>query len=431
MRHTRGRLTVLMLVLAVASLAAPTSMLGASGAGWLDPTFGSGGYVSVPKGLDGRFGCGHTIDLAVAPTGRIFTAALYCDADGDIVPSVVVAFTTAGRLDPAFNGGRPLRAAIANPTTGAVLTRVFGTPSGGLITYVIDSPDPCDRATRYGPTGARDTRYGRGCLPTPTFEYGRGVATILPGRSLRTCMSDRFPGTQVSLTGLTPDGILDQRIGPDGYRVMPIQFHCWAFTSDAGGRLYWVSRRSLPDGRAVIEVRRTTHTGDLDTAWGDGGLATVELAGQHLKPVTAVAGPDGSLLIGLGISDSPTNASWRAGVARVTPAGSVDVAFGTDGVRRYVPPETNASRLEAVTVDSVGRPIVSVSVPTGRPYPGPSKTGYLTRGRASDGAPDATFGVNGWVTLSRPIVELAMAGPSRILALSDVRNGLVLSARRN
>ena len=172
-------------------------------------------------------------------------------------------------------------------------------------------------------------------------------------------------------------------------------------------------------------------TGILDAAWGQGGSATIELSRGHLKPVTAVPAPDGSLLIGVAISDAANNAGWHGGVARLKPDGTVDAAFGTDGIRLYDPPETNGSRFLALTVDSSGRPVVSVDVPTGRPYPGPSTTGYLLRARASDGAPDPAFGRGGWVTLSRPLVGLAMAGPSRILGVTAVRDGLVLSARAN
>ena len=244
--------------------------------------------------------------------------------------------------------------------------------------------------------------------------------------SLRICEIDDF-SAPVGLFGLTPSGAVDTRVGPDGFRQLA-SGGCIGFTSDASGRLYWVSRRWLGDGRAAIEVRRTTHTGILDAAWGQGGSATIELSRGHLKPVTAVPAPDGSLLIGVAISDAANNAGWHGGVARLKPDGTVDASVRDGWHPSLRPAGDQRLGFLALTVDSSGRPVVSVDVPTGRPYPGPSTTGYLLRARASDGCPTRRSAVVAGVTLSRPLVGLAMAGPSRILGTTAVRDGLVLSA---
>ena len=413
----------------VAVLASPASVDAAS-PGWLDPGFGSSGVVVVPVGAGHRAGCGFLLGVRVAGTGRIYVNATRCGMTSNDAFDEVTAFTPAGRSDGAFHSGRPLTLEGRDRVNGDGIADVFAATDGGLLTWSRYAEGPCDRAQRYSSSGVRWTTFGPSCLPEPESYVG-AAATRLPGGSLRWCLVNTgAPPVGGGLSGLTPSGALDTGVGPKGFRSLAFD-RCVAFTSDAAGRLYWISRHWLGDGRAAVEVHRMTQAGNLDTAWGEGGRATIELAQGHLKPVMAVAAADGSLLIGVGVSSFAVNSGWDAGVARLRSDGTVDAAFGTDGVRVYDPPHTNGSQFLALTVDSAGRPIVSLDVPTGRPYPGPSTTGYLMRGRASDGAPDPSFGTGGWVRLSRPIARLAMAGPSRIVGLTPVRDSLVLSARSN
>lgn len=413
----------------LAVLASPMPVAAAS-PGWLDAAFGSAGVVTVPVGAGHHAGCGFMLGLRVAGTGRIFVAATRCAATSGDGSDEVTAFTPAGRVDSAFHGGRPLTVDGRDLVNGDGTRDIFAATDGGLLTWS-QYAEGCDRAYRYSAGGVRWPSFGPYCLPVPDSFYLGGGATRLPGGSLRWCIVNTGnPPAGGGINGLTPSGELDTRVGPNGFRSVTFD-RCVAFTSDAAGHLYWLSRRWAREGQAVIDVRRMTQTGTLDTSWGNAGLATIDLAGRHLKPVTAVAALDGSLLVGLATSAFATNSGWDAGVARLKPDGTVDGAFGTDGVRVYDPPETNGSRFLALTVDSAGRPIVSVDVPTGRPYPGPFTTGYLLRARASDGAPDPAFGRGGWVKLSRPLVRLAMASPSRILGLIADRDKLVLSARAN
>ena len=143
------------------------------------------------------------------------------------------------------------------------------------------------------------------------------------------------------------------------------------------------------------------------------------------KPVAIAPAADGSLLVGFAESGSPTGAPWHAGVARLIASGTLDPDFAIAGTMLYAPPG-GASRLLALTADAASRPILSATFTSGGRV-----RNVLVRGFASTGVPDTGFGDDGVVTLSRPAVRLAMAGPARILLLSSVHDGLVLSARLN
>jgi len=430
MRRIGRRVAGLIAVLGILVVADATATAAAAGAkGWLDPTFSGDGIVVVPHTARSASRCGLTDGIAVAPTGRIFVGAVYCDVrdPDEVTPSEVVAFTASGRLDSGFHGGRPLLTEVGDGAGDVTMSGFFATSTGGLIAHIVNGASPCDRYRRWTPSGARDVAWGAFCVPSPSpGDYVGGPATRLPGGSIRQCIRSNFGSSDSdqALTGLTPDGKVDTRIGPEGTRAMEFG-DCRAFASDANGRLYWGSRRWLPAGRAVIDVVRTFHTGDVDSSWGTAGVATIDVAGHHMKPVTIAPTPDGSVLVGLAESASPTGAPWHAAVAKLTATGTVDVDFGLEGMMLYGPPG-GASRLLALTADASSRPILSAIFSSG----GQTRA-VVIRGFASTGVPDTEFGNDGIVTVTRPAVRLAMASATRLLLLTDVEDGLILSARKN
>jgi hypothetical protein len=419
-RRIRGSSLGLLVLALLASAARPATTAAAS-AGWLDPAFGTGGVAWVPKANADVEPC-IVRGLAVATTGRIFVGVTSCDPEFET--NEVTAFTPVGHVDPGFHAGRPVTVGLSDGIGTFTLVRPFATSDGGLLAKVVNRQEPCDYALRYTRTGTHGSPFQWPCMPGPPGSVN-GPTTLLPGGSLRTCLRPDGSGKPAALTGLTPAGEIDTRIAPAGFRTLPIGL-CEDLVSDRAGHLYVVSRRWLPDGRAVVLVDRLTSAGAPDTRWGDHGRTTIEAPQRQLKPVTAVATADGALLVGLGMTNSLSRSNWLAGVARLAPDGRVDPAFGTGGIATYAP-DSIGSRLWALTVDSAGRPIVSVSVPTGTP----TDRIFLMRGLASSGRPDLGFGSAGIVTLRRHALALAMAGPTRILLVSSVSGRLQLSARTN
>ncbi len=418
----RAAVSVLFCAALVAAAGAAPATDAASTTGWLDPTFGVRGVARVPWTSASIADCGQTIGLAVAPTGRIFVGANRCGSNPTFQPSEVTAFGPAGRRDYGFHKGKTLIVGGGDGASGGVVD-IFATAAGGLVRWSSDPASTCAGVAQYPASGSPNPTFNL-CVPHGTFFEGRRM-TRLPGGSIRACLQDFWSPNQMQLSGLTPSGQLDTRLGPNGYRSMNLGY-CSGFTSDSAGHLYWVARRWLGDGRAVADVTRLNSSGTVDSAWGTGGTTTIEVAGRHLKPTGhVIAAADGSLYVGLGVSDAPTGAPWTAAIAKLTPSGALDAAFGTAGTRVYAP-TNGTSRLLALTADASGRPILSVTFTMSG-----STHAYLLRGLASNGALDPAFGVGGLVAVSRPVVDLATAGAHRILSVSDVDDGLILSARTN
>jgi uncharacterized delta-60 repeat protein len=98
-------------------------------------------------------------------------------------------------------------------------------------------------------------------------------------------------------------------------------------------------------GRAIVE-RGGLNVGIATPGYGGGNQAVFPQ-------------PDGSLLIAARVSRFDPAGPWSAAVLKVTPDGELDPAFGNGGIKTMSPAD-GQSRLLAMTVDGHGRPIVSV-----------------------------------------------------------------------
>src|SRR5262245_6265569 len=72
--------------------------------------------------------------------------------------------------------------------------------------------------------------------------------------------------------------------------------------------------------------------GDLDPSFGTGGIATLA-TGPSSEVVEVIAEPDGGVVT-VGQVQDPFTSSYDIGVARFTPSGIPDAAFGTGGLVR-------------------------------------------------------------------------------------------------
>jgi uncharacterized delta-60 repeat protein len=139
----------------------------------------------------------------------------------------------------------------------------------------------------------------------------------------------------------------------------------------AGGNAY-------PGG--VVALARYEPNGQLDTAFGSGGIVT----GPVLGNVQALAlQPDGKILLAGNGSDSNTRRAFFS-ITRYRPDGSPDAAFGSDGLVRG--PDGGA---DSLALQADGRIVVAGTEPEDYAF-------KLVRLNA-DGTLDSTFGSNGSV----------------------------------
>jgi uncharacterized delta-60 repeat protein len=287
--------------------------------GDLDPTLGGDGLLTFdPSGGQDELGNA----LAVQPDGRMVLALdsrLPGQSDRDIVVLRLLpdgspdeSFSSDGRVVSVQPGDDVVRGLGLDPASGEIV--VFATGGG------------TNRLLRLTADGATDTGFGGGDgfveLPGAFSQVDTrpGGGTVLAGSS----------GPDAAVTVLDAAGAPDASFGTGGTAFV-----------DLGGSDAFADAEAAPDGSVVAVGRRDfgtpvaarlTATGDPDPGFG-GGDGQVTLPDQ---------GPLGTDLRALDLraDGSVVTAGRRAGpggfddtyVARLTPDGTPDPAFGGDGV---------------------------------------------------------------------------------------------------
>jgi uncharacterized delta-60 repeat protein len=353
-------------------------------AGVLDPGFGTGGVAT----LNVSPGSG-TAELArsvsVQPDGKVVLGGVAPTPDPGDDPRnmdfVAVRFTAAGSPDPSFGDGG---AAVIN----------------GGNDYV-----PLLAGTEGIPQYNTDNAWGSGVLPD-----GRVVifgSAARPGAILD-------PDTDFTVVGLTSGGELDTTFGTGGLT----QF-------DVGGSFDQPRQLIVqPDGKIVVAgyetrlsslipittrtspvVARLLPTGQMDTSFGGGGIATttalgfvteayqvgMQSDGSYVAAGYGRPGTDGTVDLVLYRFDAdgnfdPTFAAG-AGITRL------DIAGGNDRARNVIVlPDDRILAVGSGAADpSTTDALVAVTSPDGIPETSFNSTGYVLEDLG--GTADALFGV--------------------------------------
>ena len=257
------------------------------GAGELDPGFGQDG-LTVLSDLDGlriaRRG------LFVFADGRIVLLAFERDENGS--PTALLRFEIAadGRgdgLDALSTASRPLRslvpviAAVA-PDGGAI---VLGRPAGETGHLV---------AARLTPGGTLDATFAHAGLSAIDLDEVIDVLPLVDGRIVIAGERDRA----LTLMRLAPDGSIDGSFGRDGFAPLPVPSQ-----TDYEKHYLPSDLAVTQDGRILVAVTYIesisfapriiafTDAGELDRAFGDGGVVEYSVLGTG---GSVTSGRDGS-----------------------------------------------------------------------------------------------------------------------------------------
>lgn len=342
-----------------------------------DTDFGAGGSVVLPSSLATRVALDPGGDLVVAgvsvsPPLTVFVARL--DASGALVPGFgaggivntpVWAFATPETSEQAEPGicdvaVAPGGGVVLGLSVGIETTTLFGNFMG---------------AVRYGADGAVDLAFG-GSVAFPAFgvlpTVPAGIGVIPSAAGIAFCSSMALDGAGGVLLGgqqILPDvplifeplvgrldagGDLDPAFGSGGLAFVP------GFT----GPLTNSSVRAIvPDGlgRVVIagpgfELARYDATGGIDATFGMGGVA--DLPG--LYPSNALALDAGYLLTaGRRASGSPTPVDLPFALMRALSDGSLDPGFAGGDVASTSFAGWPLTSATALAVDGDGRAVVA------------------------------------------------------------------------
>ena len=381
--------------------------------GKLDPTFGEGGVVDVPRPGGGIFVLS---GVAVDSLGRVVVVGLTRPLATNSTPDPVVSyatvmrFTAAGKPDPSFGTDGTL---ITELGLGAPRTAsgTYGGPSVGLRSVTIDSQNrillsggyvtevECGRSVNSKGFVARLTQSG---VLDPSFGVGgiRALGTIaslgqiapFAGGYLTTGTGGPFctgtEGPARLLTGFTADGDLSSGFASFGFRtlktVAPI-----AMTVTPSDKILLLGEPQhqrvyhkvavMEKGKKVVkrvakEIRFQVVERLLPSGAFDPGFSRIGSA-KYLDPergtfsdLTADAGERTYLVGNTGkrVSPSPHNQILRRTfvLGRLTPKGTYDRTFGKRGKVATGFGGPSSAVATQVLLDGKGRILVGGSIVT-------------------------------------------------------------------
>jgi uncharacterized delta-60 repeat protein len=179
--------------------------------------------------------------------------------------------------------------------------------------------------------GRLDRRFGR---------RGR-VDAGLPGASIGALLPDGgfaaariregvFLRGTLEVVRLTRSGARDTAFGDGGMATVALDFVAWpvALAAQPGGGLLVVVLTPSSPGNSVA-VLRLDRTGQADASFGSGGQARLAGNGQ-VGGVDIAVRPDGRLIVAM-VVDEPVAPTHRLTLAAFDAQGRPDPSFGTDG----------------------------------------------------------------------------------------------------
>lgn len=200
-----------------------------------------------------------------------------------------------------------------------------------------------DQMTRFNPDGSIDTTFGSSGTVSVVHPYNQvftagafveADGTILVTGSVRWGVFQNGVRTEVAVMRFSPTGEMDTSFGSNG------------FARVATSPVYGDMARAvhvLPDGRVLtglvirdgndpqVYVARLTTEGELDTSYGNGGLASLQTIGP-VESTEFFFRPDGSVLVaGYTKVFSQGGSNSSAVLMKFAADGTPDPEFGVDG----------------------------------------------------------------------------------------------------
>ena len=383
-------------ILTLAALAAFLALGAAAGAvtpGALDPTFGSGGRVTVNMNTQ----VSDAQAVVVQPDGRIVVGGGAGEADFGLAR-----LKPNGALDSAFGSGGKVTTSLGS--FGAAVYGLALQPNRKIVAVGIDylSQYASDFVVaRYNPNGSLDSSFGNGGIVTTDFarlDTGHAVVVQPDGTIVVAGEAIGPGGPTIALARYRPDGSLDPGFGSGGMVQSHVGFGAGTdIARQADGKLV-VSGTVSGNPGTQFALLRFNPDGSLDTSFGSAGVAEAPV-GSWSTPYGVALQPDGKILAAGNAADSYGHYGW--GVVRLNADGTMDDSFGHGGavVTNTGPSGGVAS---AIAVQQNGKIVTA----------GDSPFEYATDGAnltvvryEPNGALDRRFGKNGIVNTTFGNVE--------------------------
>lgn len=380
-----------------------------SGAGSLDPAFGTGGIVTT------AIGSGSTAQaVAVQPSDSRIVAVGSSTNKNGVSQFTAARYTTSGGLDTSFgSGGSVVLTFVTNQYASAQAEAIDGSGKIVLAGYTgTTRSGDVFALTRLNANGSIDTTFGsKGKVVTAVAGYAKAVLIQPDGRILVAGYS--FAGAGI-LARYNANGSPDSTFGSGGVVTTTLGasgagFFALALQGDGkiiAGGAEATSPNNGPD-TAVCLVARLNANGTLDPTFGTGGQVTTPIDGNFNFGTSAggdgvhglliqsngqiVAAGSVSAVAGSLAPDEVVLARYNVGVAGQSD-GSLDTSFGNGGITVTPPPSGQDDLASAAALQADGNIVVGGTRGTG------SGNVFLLERYTSAGALDTTFNGSGIVT---------------------------------
>ena len=189
---------------------------------------------------------------------------------------------------------------------------------------------------------------------------------------------------------LMQDGETDPGFSVDGVATtdfLEFQDIANAVAAQPDGKVVISGSAWKSDGTTDIAVARFAGNGAIDPEFGDGGKATVDVGGRADFAKGMAVGKDGDLILAGGTRD--TSGATHAVLVRLNGDGSLDAAFGVNGVVTLEFADHGSAWLNDVELLADGKIVIAGLVL------GPSGSDILVARLTADGALDPGFSEDG------------------------------------
>ena len=354
--------------------------------GCLDPTFGTGGKVTIQFPISPTGSATGPLDMAIQSDGKILellyeNKIVRLNADGTLdqafgsggvatffwpVTSGSIAYANAMRLQDVGGQQRIVVAGKAHLVSGRKVSNIL-------------------RMGRFMPDGTVDT------------SFGTGGTVIINGASAATEMEIQADGKMVmlddagNLIRTNANGSLDIGFGTGG-KVSTGYLQDIAIDGN-GGILVGgnVTTGKGNNTRTMMAVKRYTSGGVADTAFGTAGTATADFNTSNNPFGKLAVDPFGNI-VAAGQVTAPGNGQYYFAAARFTSNGLADTFFGGTGKVKYVGASGSG---RGVLIQSDGKVVLT----------GTLNSNYGLVRYNYDGTLDSTFGNGGSVIEDVDLVD--------------------------
>jgi uncharacterized delta-60 repeat protein len=371
-----------------------------SGAGSLDPSFGTGGVVTTALGS----GSSHAYAVALQSDGKIVAAG---DSSGGFT---VARYTPAGAPDTSFNKTGNVALTFAGGRQSTHLGGVAVDSSGRIVVVGVSSTARGLEIAlaRLNSNGSLDASFGtKGKVLTAVAgSPAINALVIQPDGKLLVAGWTNIGGYTWSdvavLARYNANGTLDRSFGQGGVvtaALGAVGTDFWAVALQSDGRIVaGGDEYPAASTNSLFAVARFNPNGSLDTSFGSGGQVTTSIASNYAAVHAVLVQSDGRIVAAgsvYGGTQSTPQPANEAALVRYDASGNLDPSFGTGGIAATPTPDSITNTANAAALQSDGSIITD-----GEYYDSTSSANadFVVERYTSTGVLDPSFNGTGIVT---------------------------------